>query len=161
MNNVQYELVRLLVGDSPRISVVGDDQQMIYSFRGSNFQIFLDFEKDWPESNVVLLEENYRSSSNIIKAASALIANNINQKPKNLWTKKEDGTPVKIVETEDEEDEANWITGQIDLGFKNYELREKPENKNLLNHKSKFIIPSFAVLYRTNAQSRALEQAPI
>ena len=96
MNNVQYELVRLLVGDSPRISVVGDDQQMIYSFRGSNFQIFLDFEKDWPESNVVLLEENYRSSSNIIKAASALIANNINQKPKNLWTKKEDGTPVKF-----------------------------------------------------------------
>ncbi len=158
LNNKQYELVKLLVGDSPRISVVGDDQQMIYSFRGSNFQIFLNFEKDWPDANVVLLEENYRSASNIIKAASALISNNVNQKPKTLWTKKEDGAPVKITEAADEEDEAYWIAGQIDLRFKNYELREKPENKNLLNHKSKFIIPSIAVIYRTNAQSRAIEQ---
>ncbi|MDP3948644.1 MAG: UvrD-helicase domain-containing protein [bacterium] len=158
LNNKQYELVKLLVGDSPRISVVGDDQQMIYSFRGSNFQIFLDFEKDWPDANVILLEENYRSASNIIKSASALIANNVNQKPKTLWTKKEDGSPVKIIESSDEETEAEWIVEEIDLGFKNYELRAKSENKNLLNHKSKFIIPSTAVLYRTNAQSRAIEQ---
>ncbi len=140
LNNKQYELVKLLVGDSPRISVVGDDQQMIYSFRGSNFQIFLDFEKDWPDANVVLLEENYRSTSNIIKAASALISNNVNQKPKTLWTKKENGASVKITEAADEEDEAYWITGEI----------EKIKNQDKKS--------GVAIIYRTNAQSRAIEQ---
>ncbi len=140
LNNKQYELVKLLVGDSPRISVVGDDQQMIYSFRGSNFSIFMDFEKDWPDANVVLLEENYRSAANIIKAASALISNNINQKPKTLWTKKEDGSPVRITEAADEEDEAYWIAGEIGK-IKNQEKKS-----------------GVAIIYRTNAQSRAIEQ---
>lgn len=143
MNNKQYELVRILAGDSPHISVVGDDQQMIYSFRGSNFQIFLDFEKDWPDANVILLEENYRSAGNIIKAASTLISHNFNQKPKTLWTKKEDGALVKLVEAPDEEDEAYWISSEI----------EKIKNKNKKE--------SVAVIYRTNAQSRAIEQALI
>ncbi|HUX36150.1 MAG TPA: UvrD-helicase domain-containing protein [Candidatus Paceibacterota bacterium] len=162
LNNKQYELVKLLVGDSPRISVVGDDQQMIYSFRGSNFSIFMDFEKDWPEANVVLLEENYRSSSNIIKAASSLISNNVNQKPKTLWTKKENGAFIRITETADEEDEAYWMAGQIESRIMNNELRTltegKAKNKNSIIHNSQFIIPSIAVIYRTNAQSRAIEQ---
>jgi len=140
LNNKQYELVKFLVGDSPRISVVGDDQQMIYSFRGSNFQIFLDFEKDWPDANVVLLEENYRSAANIIKAASTLISNNVNQKPKTLWTKKEDGAPVRITEAADEEDEAYWIAGEI-AKIKNQDKKS-----------------GVAIIYRTNAQSRAIEQ---
>ncbi|OGZ00657.1 MAG: hypothetical protein A3B13_01335 [Candidatus Liptonbacteria bacterium RIFCSPLOWO2_01_FULL_45_15] len=140
LNNKQYELVKLLVGDSPRISVVGDDQQMIYSFRGSNFQIFLDFEKDWPDANVILLEENYRSASNIIKSASALIANNFNQKPKTLWTKQEAGAPVKIIEAADEETEAGWIATEVQ------------------SSKLKVQSESVAVIYRTNAQSRAIEQ---
>ncbi len=140
LNNKQYELVKLLVGDSPRISVVGDDQQMIYSFRGSNFSIFMDFEKDWPDANVILLEENYRSSSNIIKAASALISNNVNQKPKTLWTKKETGAPVRIIEVADEEDEAYWMTGEIG--------KIKNQDKKA----------GVAIIYRTNAQSRAIEQ---
>ncbi|MBI4373163.1 MAG: UvrD-helicase domain-containing protein, partial [Candidatus Omnitrophica bacterium] len=168
LNNKQYELVKFLVGDSPRISVVGDDQQMIYSFRGSNFRIFMDFEKDWPDANVILLEENYRSASNIIKAASALIANNVNQKPKTLWTKKEAGSPVKIIEAADEETEAEWIAGKIELGIMNNELWNKNQKKNPIIHNSRlhqdfggqeqFIIPSVAIIYRTNAQSRAIEQ---
>ncbi len=140
LNNKQYELVKLLVGNSPRISVVGDDQQMIYSFRGSNFRIFMDFEKDWPDANVILLEENYRSASNIIKAASALIANNVNQKPKTLWTKKENGAPVKIIEADEEEAEAEWIATEVQ------------------SSKLKVQSESVAIIYRTNAQSRAIEQ---
>lgn len=147
LNNKQYELIKLLVGDSPRISVVGDDQQMIYSFRGSNFQIFLDFENDWPDANVILLEENYRSTSNIIKAASALMQNNRNRsaswRTKTLWTKKEGGEPVRIIETADEDGEAEWLTGEIG--------KIKNQNKNA----------EIAVLYRTNAQSRAIEQSLI
>ena len=150
LNNKQYELVKLLVGDSPRISVVGDDQQMIYSFRGSNFQIFLDFEKDWPDANVILLEENYRSASNIIKSASALIANNFNQKPKTLWTKQEAGAPVKIIEAADEETEAGWIATEVQSS--------PPKADPPLAEKLKVQSESVAIIYRTNAQSRAIEQ---
>src|SRR3989338_4203710 len=150
LNNKQYELVKLLVGDSPRISVVGDDQQMIYSFRGSNFQIFLDFEKDWPDANVILLEENYRSASNIIKSASALIANNFNQKPKTLWTKQEAGAPVQIIEAADEETEAGWIATEVQSS--------PPKADPPLAEKLKVQSESVAVIYRTNAQSRAIEQ---
>ncbi|MEK7546859.1 MAG: UvrD-helicase domain-containing protein [Patescibacteria group bacterium] len=157
LNNKQYELVKLLVGASSRISVVGDDQQMIYSFRGSNFQIFLDFEKDWPDANVVLLEENYRSAAKIVKAASALIANNENQKPKTLWTKKEDGAPVKIVETSDEESEADWIAEQIQIMTND----NNDDNKTSVIGHGRHHGANVAVLYRTNAQSRAIEQTLI
>ncbi len=145
LNNKQYEMVKLLVGDSPRISVVGDDQQMIYSFRGSNFRIFMDFEKDWPDANIILLEENYRSTSNIISAASALISNNINQKPKTLWTKKENGAPVKIIEADDEEAEAEWIVSLCEISRSETKIKNQNEG-------------TVAILYRTNAQSRAIEQ---
>ncbi|MBI4085529.1 MAG: UvrD-helicase domain-containing protein [Candidatus Liptonbacteria bacterium] len=143
LNNKQYRFIKLMVGDSSHISVVGDDQQMIYSFRGSNFRIFLDFERDWPDANIVLLEENYRSTSNIIRAASVLMSNNVNQKPKTLWTKKENGAPVKIVEAEDDEDEAYWIAEEIE---------------KIKNHEKKADV---AIIYRTNAQSRAIEQVLI
>lgn len=137
LNNVQYEFIRLLVGEDARLSVVGDDQQTIYSWRGSNFEIFLNFERDWPQSQVVLLEENYRSTQNIIRAAGEVIKNNSRQKPKTLWTQNEEGARIKILEAYDEDEEADWIGEKIE---------SEPNG-------------STAILYRTNAQSRALEQA--
>jgi DNA helicase-2/ATP-dependent DNA helicase PcrA len=143
LNNPQYELIRLLAHKTKTISVVGDDQQTIYSWRGSNFEIFLNFENDWPEAQVMLLEENYRSTKNIISAARTLIANNKRQKPKTLWTKNEAGPLIKIFEAADEEEEAGWIAEKI--------RNEKSETRN----------ETVAILYRTNAQSRAMEQALI
>ncbi len=141
VNNTQYEMVRLLAGGRGRVSVVGDDQQTIYSWRGSNFEIFLNFEKDWPESQVVLLEENYRSSGNIVSAAQAMIQNNLRQKPKKLWTAKEAGLPLTLIEAGDEDEEAEWLAAGI-TGLR----VEHPDW-------------SIGILYRTNAQSRAVEQA--
>ncbi|HTY39672.1 MAG TPA: 3'-5' exonuclease, partial [Candidatus Paceibacterota bacterium] len=112
-------------------------------WRGSNFEIFLNFERDWPEAQVVLLEENYRSSGNIIAAASELISHNSKQKKKKLWTKNEPGEMVRLIETADEEDEAAWLVEDIMEA-----RRAAPEE-------------SIAILYRTNAQSRPLEQALI
>jgi DNA helicase II / ATP-dependent DNA helicase PcrA len=139
INNTQYELIRLLARKTQQLSVVGDDQQTIYSWRGSNFEIFLNFEKDWPDSNVVVLDQNYRSSGNIIAAASAMISHNKKQKPKQLWTENEPGLPIRFVEAGGEDDEAQWVVNEI-AGTER---------------------GSTAVLYRTNAQSRAIEQALI
>lgn len=142
-NTSQYQLVKLLASKHKNISAVGDDQQSIYGFRGSDFRNFLNFENDWPEAKIVLLEENYRSTKNIISAASAVIQNNKYQKHKDLWTKNETGLPVKIIEHEDEAAEAEWIASEIQSS--------KIKNQNL----------SLAILYRTNAQSRPIEQALI
>ena len=147
MNNRQYDLVRFLVGPRNQVSVVGDDQQTIYSWRGSNFEIFLGFERDWPKTRVVLLEENYRSTGNIIAAASGLIAQNIRQKPKTLRTKNPAGELVRIVEAADEDGEAFWIAGHLALHLVG---APKGEARG-----------SAAILYRTNAQSRPIEQALI
>lgn len=141
LNNTQYELIRLLAGGSHNISVVGDDQQTIYSWRGSNFEIFLNFEYDWPGATVVILDENYRSSRNIIAAASAVIKNNLRQRPKELWTQKAPGDLIKLTEVGNEDEEAEWIANKIQ------DLKTKFQNETA------------AILYRTNAQSRALEQA--
>lgn len=155
LNNKQYEFIKLLAGDSNKISVVGDDAQTIYSWRGSNINIFLNFEKDWPESKIVFLEQNYRSTSNIIEAASCLIKNNLIQsearKTKNLWTKNPPGEKIKILEFEDEKQEAEWISEQIS----NSELLIPNENQDSENQET------IAILYRTNAQSRAIEEALI
>ena len=142
-NTSQYVFIKLLAKKHNNLSVVGDDAQSIYKFRGSDFKIFLNFENDWPKTKVILLEQNYRSSGNIIKAASGLIANNKFQKLKNLWTENDEGELVKVIEHKDEDEEAGWIAGQIQNSkFKN-------QNYNL------------AILYRTNAQSRAIETALI
>lgn len=150
INKAQYEFIRLLGEKSRNISVVGDDQQSIYSFRGSDFRNFLNFEKDWPGTKVVLLEENYRSSGNIISSASAVIANNKIQKVKNLWTKNEAGELVVVVEHADERSEAGWIAEII------LQIVKTQKGSGEISQK-----PAVAVLYRTNAQSRALEQALI
>lgn len=150
INTAQYEFIRLLGKESGNVSVVGDDAQSIYSFRGSDFRNFLNFEKDWQGAKVVLLEENYRSSANIITAASAVIANNKVQKPKKLWTQKDAGDPIAVIEHHDERGEAVWIAQTI------RELLKKTKS----NHE---ILPeaNVAILYRTNAQSRPIEQALI
>ncbi|MCL5733507.1 MAG: UvrD-helicase domain-containing protein [Patescibacteria group bacterium] len=140
INKAQYALVKILAGKEGRISAVGDDQQAIYSWRGANFEFFLNFEKDWPESQIFVLDQNYRSTGNIINAASRIISNNVNQKPKNLWTEKDLGKTIEIVETSGANEEAEWIAGKL-----------SGEND----------FKETAVLYRTNAQSRAIEEALI
>lgn len=143
LNPTQYELIRLLAGTEANVSVVGDDQQMIYGWRFAHIDTFLNFEKDWPEAQVVLLEENYRSTSNIIRAASAVIAKNEKQKAKELWTKNPSGSFIKILEAGHEENEAEWIAEQIEIL-----LEEKSGSPGMIG-----------ILYRTNAQSRPIEQS--
>ncbi|MEK7635888.1 MAG: UvrD-helicase domain-containing protein [Patescibacteria group bacterium] len=138
-NIAQYFLIKLLAEKHKNLSVVGDDQQSIYKFRGSDYRNFLNFENDWPKIKVVLLEQNYRSSGNIIATASALIKNNKFQKRKNLWTENLKGELVKIIECKNEDEEGLWIADKIS------------------NNPQQLV----AVLYRTNAQSRAIESALI
>ncbi len=143
INTTQYQLIRLLVEKHKNICVVGDDFQSIFAFRGADFRNFLNFAKDWPEATIIKLEQNYRSTANIINAANAVIKNNTVQTPKNLWTENPDGRLIKIVAAGDCDSEAIWVANEI------RELRS--ENRDL----------SVGILYRTNAQSRAIEQALI
>lgn len=143
INPKQYELIRLLAGRHQNVSVVGDDEQTIYSWRYADIGIFLNFEKHWPGAQTFFLEENYRSTGNIIRAASAVVKNNRFRTPKTLWTKNASGAPIRIFEAWGENEEAEWIAQEI----KKIKLKTKNE--------------SVAILYRTNAQSRAIEQALI
>ncbi|WP_148888453.1 DNA helicase PcrA [Streptococcus cristatus] len=141
-NHAQYQLVKLLASRFKNICVVGDADQSIYGWRGANMQNILDFEKDYPEAKVVLLEENYRSTKTILQAANEVIRNNRNRRPKNLWTKNEDGEEIVYYRANDEQAEALFVARTIDqLSREGY------------SHKD------FAVLYRTNAQSRTVEEA--
>ena len=142
-NFAQYRMVRLLADEHQNLCVVGDDYQSIYSFRGADFRNILDFEKDFTDARVVMLEQNYRSTGNILENANLLIKHNETGKEKKLWTENEAGDPVEVVEVYDERDEGRFIAEQIrDLrsaGSANYS--------------------DFAILYRMNAQSRALEES--
>ena len=141
-NHAQYQLVKLLASRFKNICVVGDADQSIYGWRGADMQNILDFEKDYPEAKVVLLEENYRSTKTILRAANEVIRNNRNRRPKNLWTQNEDGEEIVYYRANDEQDEALFVARTIDqLSREGY------------SHKD------FAVLYRTNAQSRTVEEA--
>ena len=139
-NAAQRELIRLLAKDSQNLSVVGDDQQTIYTWRGSDVRAFLDFPKEWPGTHVVILDQNYRSTGNILSAASAVIALNELQQPKVLWTEGGVGDKVRIAEFLDEEQEARWVAEDIQ--------KKPPSEKNTIG-----------ILYRVNAQSRAIESA--
>lgn len=152
LNPKQYELVRLLAGGHKNLSVVGDDEQMIYGWRYADIKIFLDFERDWPAAQIVFLEENYRSTQNIIRGAQSIAEKNQYRRPKNLWTKNPEGAPIKIAEAEDEEQEAEWICSQI----VNRKSHSADDSRLVLSDS-----PSTAILYRTNAQSRPIEQALI
>ncbi len=141
-NKSQYVFVNLLAQKHKNLCVVGDDWQSIYSWRGADIRNILEFEKDYPEAKVVMLEQNYRSTKNILRAAQEVIAANVNKKDKNLWTENEAGDPVRLYEASDERDEARYII-------------DKMREYRRLGHANR----SMAVLYRTNAQSRVLEEA--
>ena len=143
INPLQHEFVKLLAGVHKNLSVVGDDEQTIYGWRYADIGIFLGFEKEWPGATVYFLEENYRSTGAIIRAASTVVRNNKVRAPKKLWTKNDDGESITLYEAWTESEEAEWIAGEIQ------KLKIKNQNEGV------------AVLYRTNAQSRAIEQALI
>ena len=140
-NKTQYELVRLLTAESQNLCVVGDDDQSIYGWRGADIRNILDFEKDYPDAAVIKLEQNYRSTSNILDAANQVIAHNGGRKDKTLWTEHESGEKIRLYCAQDEREEAAWIVQQME------ELRKKGVS-----------LGQMAVLYRTNAQSRVPEE---
>ncbi len=141
-NHAQYRLVRLLTGTHRNLCVVGDDDQSIYKFRGADIANILNFEKDYPEAVVIKLEQNYRSTENILGAAGAVVSRNLGRKGKTLWTSRKGGEQVLCYTALDEKDEARFICGVV--GQAGEEGRALGE---------------IAVLYRTNAQSRAIEDA--
>ncbi len=139
-NTSQYELVRLLSGKYRNLCVVGDDDQSIYGWRGANIRNILDFEKDFPDTVTIKLEQNYRSTGKILDAANAVIRHNVNRKEKSLWTENGSGSILHIFQAQNEYDETRFIAEKIE----EMQRQGKPYN-------------AFAVLYRTNAQSRAIE----
>ncbi len=142
-NHAQYQLVKLLASRFKNICVVGDADQSIYGWRGADMQNILDFEKDYPDAKVVLLEENYRSTKTILQAANNVIKNNVNRRPKKLWTQNDDGANIVYYRANDEKDEAVFAASTI------------AEQVRAKEHK----YSDFAILYRTNAQSRNIEEA--
>ena len=141
-NRCQYELVHLLTGEKQNICVVGDDDQSIYAFRGADIRNILDFEKDYPNTHVLRLEQNYRSTQNILDAAWGVVHNNRERKAKKLWTENDIGELVTCYEAMDENDEAGYVGTQIEDW-----------------HTEGVDYKDFAVFYRTNAQSRIFEEA--
>ena len=141
-NSIQYELCKLLASRYKNIFVVGDANQSIYSFRNADYRNILNFEKDYKNTKVILLEENYRSTNNILKAANSVIKNNSEGKKLNLWSSKSDGELIDYIRCEDEIKEANFVINKI---------------KDLISNGYKY--SDIAVLYRTNAQSRVVEDA--
>ena len=140
-NHAQYVLVRLLTEKHRNLCVVGDGDQSIYRFRGANIRNINEFEKDFPDAQIVMLEQNYRSTETILQAANAVIANNPNRKPKRLWTEFGHGEKIVSYEAEDEHDEANFVADAVsDLRARGRTARD------------------IAIFYRTNAQSRVLEE---
>jgi DNA helicase II / ATP-dependent DNA helicase PcrA len=144
-NRPQYELMRMLAGDRHNVCAVGDEDQSIYSWRGADIRNILEFEQDFPEAKIIRLEQNYRSTQNILQAASAVVANNLRRKGKNLWTSRQGGTKIGYYEAPDGENEALFAADHV----AKY-LREATERGET---------PRAAVLYRTNSQSRLFEEA--
>jgi DNA helicase-2/ATP-dependent DNA helicase PcrA len=139
-NHAQYRLLQLLAGKHKNVFAVGDPDQSIYAFRGADIRNILEFERDFPGGRLIALEQNYRSTNAVLRAANAVITNNRERKPKNLWSELGEGDPVRVLEVEDEHAEARFVAAEvaslIDEGFAGSEI---------------------AVFYRTNAQSRVLE----
>ena len=140
-NKTQYELIRLITAQSRNLCVVGDDDQSIYGWRGADIRNILDFEKDYPDAAVIKLEQNYRSTANILDAANQVIAHNGGRKDKTLWTEHGNGEKIRLYCGQDEREEAAWIVQQME------EMR-----------KEGVALGEMAILYRTNAQSRVPEE---
>jgi len=142
-NTVQYMITKRIAAVHQNICVVGDDAQSIYAFRGANIQNILNFNRDYPDVFTVKLEQNYRSTRNIVNAASSVIKNNKKQLEKEVWTANETGDKIKVVRSATDSDEARFVAQQI---------IEQKNQKHLPNK-------AFAILYRTNSQSRSFEEA--
>lgn len=142
-NEAQYKLTKMISSKYKNICVVGDGDQAIYGFRGANYNNIFNFEKDYLNTKVILLEQNYRSTKNILKAANDVIKNNKLRKEKTLWTSNEDGQKIKYYRAYDEKDEASYVTSHI----------------KKLHQEEDIPYQNMAVLYRTNAQSRVLEES--
>ena len=140
-NEAQYILTKMISEKNRKITCVGDDSQSIYSFRGANYKNILNFEKDYKDAKTILLEQNYRSTGNILEAANQVIKNNRDRKDKNLWTNKGPGDKIKYYRAYNERDEAQYIIRKI---------------KELVNRDVEY--KDIAILYRTNAQSRVVEE---
>jgi DNA helicase II / ATP-dependent DNA helicase PcrA len=139
-NRAQYMLVQQLTAEHRNLCVVGDSDQSIYRFRGADIRNIRDFEKDYPDARVIVLDQNYRSTETILDAANSVIANNTRRTPKHLWSDKGRGVPITRYEAEDEHDEAGYVVDEIER------LREEGYN-----------LADIAVFYRTNAMSRVVE----
>ncbi len=139
-NRAQYRWLQLLAGEHRNLSVVGDDDQSIYRFRGADIRNILDFEDDFPDARVIKLEQNYRSTQTILSAANAVVRNNRSRKAKELWSEGDGGDPVHVREVADEHEEARYVAGEIER------LVDEGASRS-----------EVAVFYRTNAQSRVLE----
>ena len=140
-NRAQYDLMRLLTGPAKNVCVVGDEDQSIYSWRGADIRNILDFEKDYPNAKVVRLEQNYRSTKRILKAAGGVVAHNVDRKGKTLWADGEEGTPVLFCHAPDSDGEARFAAQYV--------------NRYLTDHPEK----NAAILYRANSQSRQIEES--
>src|SRR5581483_4318720 len=142
-NGAQYQLIRALTSPQRNIAVVGDDWQSIYSWRGADYRNILNFERDFSGCSVIKLEQNYRSTKNILDAAHQIISHNRDRSDKKLWTEAGEGSPLQVIQVNSERAEAEAvirrIKSNVDIGARQYK--------------------DYAVLYRTNAQSRALEEA--
>ena len=145
-NRPQYELMRLLAGDRHNICAVGDEDQSIYSWRGADIRNILEFEKDFPEAKIIRLEQNYRSTQNILQGASAVVANNVHRKGKNLWTDRQGGAQIGYYEAPDGENEALFAADIISKYLREAGQAHDGDARA-------------AVLYRTNSQSRLFEEA--
>jgi DNA helicase-2/ATP-dependent DNA helicase PcrA len=142
-NTAQYEIIKLLGAMHENVCVVGDDAQSIYSFRGATIENILQFQRDYDNVKVVKLEQNYRSTQSILNVANTVIANNKNQLEKKLWTSNSEGEKIKLVRTATDNEEGKFVSDTI-------------KEQKLRNH---FMNSDFAILYRTNAQSRAYEES--
>ncbi|MBS1863362.1 MAG: UvrD-helicase domain-containing protein [Actinobacteria bacterium] len=141
-NHAQYRMLQLLAKEHGNLMVVGDEDQSVYSFRSADVRNILDFEADFPDAELIKLEQNYRSTQTILSAANAVVSNNRERRPKELWTEVVGGEPVQLYELGDEHEEARWVAGEIDR------LAEEDDVKR----------SEVAVFYRTNAMSRVLEE---
>ncbi|WP_028560877.1 DNA helicase PcrA [Paenibacillus pinihumi] len=140
-NRAQYMLCQMLADKLKNICVVGDSDQSIYGWRGADITNILNFEEDYPNATTIMLEQNYRSSSNILQAANAVIQNNAGRKAKNLWTDRGEGNPITVYQADSEHDEGYYVTSEI--------RKNRTGGKKYADH---------AILYRTNAQSRVIEE---
>jgi DNA helicase-2/ATP-dependent DNA helicase PcrA len=144
-NHAQYVLVTLLAAKYQNLCVVGDDDQSIYSFRSADIRNILEFERDFPQTHIIKLEQNYRSTQNILNAANEVIKNNRGRRPKRLWTENREGDKLLLYRADDEREEAWFVAEEI----------------NRLVKEEGYHYSDFALLYRTNAQSRSFEEALI